>query len=179
MFKLRDRSNEPPVKPRPIPGADCPKLQERIARAATKQHKKTLKALAATTVVTLQGCATLDKQDVTWLALHAVDVGQTVTIARNGYSDWEGPGNGCWIEEKNPITAAWIGKDPDPAHVYRWGVGWAAIRFGVFWAAEKLGASEKAISRAKTFTNGVTFGNVVRNQHFEVRAWANNVYSCE
>lgn len=134
-----------------------------------------MRTAAIALLLSCTGCASLDRQDAVWIAGHLVDVGQTVTIARIG---GHSPTSPCVAVESNPVTRRLIGREPEVADVYKWGVAWAALRFGTFWAAEKLGASDRALKRAKSVANVVTWGNAYQNHRKGVRAWSHNRYSC-
>jgi hypothetical protein len=81
----------------------------------------------------VSGCQVMDatytndttrKAEYTWLAMHAIDTAQTVTIARSP---------GC-LREANPLAAAIYGSDtPSPQRVL-------ATNLALGWAHAKLGA---------------------------------------
>ena len=64
----------------------------------------------------MSGCSTVDRTEIAWQALHAVDALQT---ARIGSSD-------CFYEKKE-LTSALIGENPSKAQVATWWIGTAAL----------------------------------------------------
>lgn len=72
----------------------------------------------------LAGCHTMSPQEKTWQALHAVDVAQTLSAARDP----------CY-QESAWLTRQIIGRQPSDAGVVAWGVGTAAFHA---WLSHEL-----------------------------------------
>jgi hypothetical protein len=77
----------------------------------------------------LAGCQSLPPAEYAWQAVHAVDVAQTVQIARSP----------CF-QESDAATAALIGEHPSTAGALAWGFGLAAIHAGVTVGLERIDA---------------------------------------
>jgi uncharacterized protein YceK len=60
----------------------------------------------------LTGCSSMSKKEIVWQSLHAVDVAQTLQIAKNA---------DCFAE-RNPMTVQVIGEHPSEKNVLAWGV---------------------------------------------------------
>lgn len=124
----------------------------------------------------LSGCATMDRfdsQDAAWLAMHVIDVGQTVTIARS----LDNP-NYCHRRhtEGNPITRRLIGREPDVDNVYKWAIGWAVARFLAYEGLERAGVNTRWL---KAVDNVLKFETIYTNQFDgHMRAWANDDSRC-
>jgi hypothetical protein len=74
----------------------------------------------------LAGCQTMSNQEKTWQALHAVDVAQTLSAARDP----------CY-QENAWLTRRLIGRQPSDTAVLAWGVGTAAFHA---WVSHELDA---------------------------------------
>lgn len=112
-----------------------------------------------------------DAQDAAWLAMHVVDVGQTVTIARS--IDNPSP---CKLTEGNPITRRLIGREPEVDDVYKWAIGWAVARFLAYEGLERVGVNTRWI---KSVDNVLKFQVVYTNQFdATTRAWASDDSQC-
>jgi hypothetical protein len=72
----------------------------------------------------LAGCETMSRREIAWQALHAVDVAQTLSAARDP----------CY-EEAAWLTRRLIGRQPSDAEVLVWGVGTAAFHA---WVSHEL-----------------------------------------
>lgn len=122
----------------------------------------------------LSGCATLDRfdaQDAAWLAMHVIDTGQTVTIARS-----VGNPSPCRLTEGHPITRRLIGREPDVDHVYKWAVGMVVARWLAYEGLERAGVETRWL---KAIDNVIKFDVVYSNQFEEnTRAWAYDSDRC-
>lgn len=87
-----------------------PALPMRVNRLS--QHAAVLVALSA--------CSTLPPAELAWQLTHAVDVAQTVQIARSE----------CFRED-DPLTRAMTGEDPSVGEAVAWGVAWSGLHLGV------------------------------------------------
>jgi hypothetical protein len=77
----------------------------------------------------LGGCQSMDREELTWQALHAMDVAQTLNAA----------GDPCY-EENAWLTRRLIGSQPNDAEVMAWGVGTAVFHAWISNALEERGA---------------------------------------
>jgi len=65
-------------------------------------------------------CSSIPNEEKVWMVVHAVDVAQTVQIARSS----------CFRED-DPVTRALIGEDPSVGEAVVWGVAMAGLHLGV------------------------------------------------
>lgn len=77
----------------------------------------------------LGGCASMDRQELTWQAMHAVDVAQTLNAASDP----------CYKEDAW-LTSRLIGAQPSDGEVIAWGVGTAVFHAWVSRSLETRGA---------------------------------------
>jgi hypothetical protein len=77
----------------------------------------------------LAGCQSMDRQEMTWQALHAVDVAQTLNAASDP----------CY-KENAWLTKRLIGEQPGDGEVIAWGVGTAVFHAWISSALEERGA---------------------------------------
>lgn len=117
-----------------------------------------------------QGCTSFDRYDAAFLALHAIDTGQTVTIAR---TQTNGP---CPLREGDLFTSAAIGNHPTESDVYKWSVAQVGLHFATKWALKKLDVDTKNL---EIFGLGLRAHVVYHNHTDGVRAFANNAYACQ
>lgn len=106
------------------------------------------------------GCAELPRAELAWQAVHAVDVAQTVQIARAP----------CY-RESDPVTSAAIGEHPSTAGALTWGVGVAALHAGVTLLLERGDAPAwvRAAWQAVTIGNSAYF--VKNNAEQGIAPW--------
>lgn len=126
-----------------------------------------MKTLILTLSLFLSGCATtplsdFDRQDAIWLALHAIDVGQTVQTSRN---------HGC-LYEQHPVTRNLIGRHPDTHEVYQWGIGYALARYAFY---KYFGEDIKWLKKVE---NVVRFEVIYQNHRKGVRPWGASYGNC-
>lgn len=77
----------------------------------------------------LGGCASMDRNEITWQTLHTVDVLQTLNAASDP----------CY-KEKAWVTKRLIGEQPDDHEVIAWGVGTAVLHAWVSSSLDERGA---------------------------------------
>jgi hypothetical protein len=68
----------------------------------------------------LTGCSSAPPAELAWQAAHAIDVAQTVQIARSD----------CFWED-DPVTRRLIGEHPSTGEALAWGVAWGGLHYGV------------------------------------------------
>lgn len=103
-------------------------------------------------LVALQGCASVPADEYVWQTLHAVDVAQTVQIAKNPR---------CY-RESDPITSRLIGEHPSTQGAIAWGVGTAVLHAGVSNWLENIDAKPwvKGAWKVLSFGSvGITIAN--------------------
>ncbi len=122
------------------------------------------KALSVVTLVgVLAGCESMGDKELTWQALHAIDVAQTY----NARSD------GCY-REIDPITRRVIGSQPSKGEVLAWGVGAAFLHARVSRALEEREAPRWVQFTWDAITFGGTTNAVVSNHREGVRPFGSN-----
>ena len=110
------------------------------------------------------GCQSMDREEIAWQALHAVDVAQTMSAARDP----------CY-REAAWLTRSIIGEQPSEAEVLVWGVGTAIIHRWVGLALERRDAPRWVRVAWDLGTIGYTGYTVVDNHQNGVRIWGDNV----
>ncbi len=126
-----------------------------------RQISATVLALAS--LWSLGGCASLDRQELTWQALHAVDVAQTLNAASDP----------CYKEDAW-LTSRLIGSQPNDAEVLAWGVGTAVLHAWISSALEERGAPVWVQRVWDLGTLGHTTYAVVSNHSEGVRPFGSN-----
>lgn len=76
--------------------------------------------------LTLTGCSEMPRGEIAWQSVHALDVLQTVQIAKNPH---------CFHED-DPFSKRLIGEHPSQGQVVAWGVAFAAVHMSVGAALE-------------------------------------------
>ena len=109
------------------------------------------------------GCQTMDRNELTWQTLHAVDVAQTLNAASDP----------CY-REKAWMTRRMIGEQPSDASVLLWGVGTAIAHKLVADLMERRDAPGWAQKMWQYGTISHTGYAVVANHQNGVRAWGDN-----
>jgi hypothetical protein len=110
------------------------------------------------------GCQSMDREEIAWQALHAVDVAQTMSAARDP----------CY-REAAWLTRSIIGEQPSEAEVLAWGVGTAIIHRWVGQVLERRDAPRWVRVAWDLGTIGYTGHTVVDNHRNGVRIWGDNV----
>ena len=111
----------------------------------------------------LAGCQSMDSEELTWQALHAVDVAQTLSAADDP----------CY-EEEAWLTRRIIGRQPSDAEVMAWGVGTAVGHAFVSSSLERMEAPgwvQKLWSYATISHTGLT---IASNHDEGVRIFGSN-----
>lgn len=122
----------------------------------------------------LCSCAHIDKHDAAWLVMHTIDVGQTITTSRHNPQDVLG--DGCTLKESHFITRAVIGRHPDTDHVYKWGVGMVALKFGINYLFERFDIDSTVF---KISQNSFKFGVAATNHERDIYAWDQSFNGCD
>ena len=132
------------------------------------QFRATARFTAAVMVVVFGllagGCQSTDKREMTWQALHAIDVSQTLNAASDP----------CY-KEASFITKRLIGEQPSDAEVMVWGIAMAVTHMWVSNQLEERSAPRWVQAVWDLGTIGNTGYAVVNNHHNGVRPWGNNV----
>lgn len=113
--------------------------------------------------VLLAGCESVDRQEATWLALHAVDVAQTLNAADDP----------CYQEDAW-LTRRLIGDQPSDGQVLAWGAGTAIAHYMIGKALESSGAPSWLQRTWDLTTIANTGYTVVNNHNNGVRPWGAN-----
>jgi hypothetical protein len=123
------------------------------------------RAVAASLAVLwlLGGCASMDRRELTWQAVHAVDVAQTLNAASDP----------CYQEEAW-LTRRLIGAQPSDAEVLAWGVGTAVFHAWISDALEARGAPRWVQKVWELGTLGHTSYAVGTNHQEGVRPFGDN-----
>ncbi len=109
------------------------------------------------------GCQSMDRQELTWQALHAVDVAQTLNAA----------GDPCY-EEQAWLTKRLIGEQPSDPDVIAWGVGTALVHLWIARELERRDAPRWLQATWSIGTIGATGYTIVDNHRNGVRPWGAN-----
>lgn len=110
------------------------------------------------------GCQSMDREELAWRALHAVDVAQTLNAASDP----------CY-EEHAWLTRQLIGRQPSDAEVIVWGVG-IALAHG--WISRALESNDAPRWVQATWSIGTVLSTgytVVDNHRNGVRPWGDNL----
>ena len=121
--------------------------------------------LALFSLILLGGCQSLELsgEEVTWQALHAMDIAQTLSAADDP----------CY-EEDAWLTQKLIGKQPSDAQVLAWGIGTAVGHALVSHSLEAMNAP-KWVQKAWGYgTLSYTGYTVANNYDNGVRAFGDN-----
>ena len=86
----------------------------------TDRQSRSMKTTAAILAAALGGCSSLPAGERVWMLAHAVDVAQTVQIARSD----------CFWED-DPVTSRLIGEHASTGEAIAWGVAWGGLHYGV------------------------------------------------
>ena len=111
-------------------------------------------------VLVLAGCQGVPKAEIAWQALHAVDVAQTVQIARSS----------CY-QESDELTARIIGEDPSTGEALAWGVGLAGVHYGVTRWLESIEAPRWVQGTWQALTIGNTAYFIKQNNDQGIKPW--------
>lgn len=111
----------------------------------------------------LGGCQSMDRQELTWQAVHAMDVAQTLNAASDP----------CYKEDAW-LTKRLIGSQPSDAEVVAWGVGTAVLHAWVSNALEDRGAPVWVQKVWELGTLGHTSYAVGTNHEAGVRPFGEN-----
>jgi hypothetical protein len=133
------------------PAATCPRRSARLA----------LLLLAGTWL--LGGCQTMDRQEMAWQALHAMDVAQTLNAA----------GDPCYKEEAW-LTTRLIGEQPSDGEVLVWGIATAVVHAWISNTLEQRGAPVWLQAVWGLGTLGHTTYAVASNHDAGVRPFGDN-----
>jgi hypothetical protein len=109
------------------------------------------------------GCQSTDKREMTWQALHAIDVSQTLNAASDP----------CY-KEASFITKRLIGEQPSDAEVMVWGIAMAVTHMWVSNQLEQRDAPRWVQAVWDLGTIGHTGYAVVNNHRNGVRPWGDN-----
>lgn len=114
-------------------------------------------------VMLVGGCQSMDRPELVWQTLHAVDVAQTLNAASDP----------CY-REVAPLTQAMIGSQPKDHEVILWGVG---VSLAHAWIARRMETSN-APRWLKTTWRTVDFstktGTVLNNHRIGMRMFGDN-----
>lgn len=121
-------------------------------------------AMLMAVIVMMSGCSSISRQEVAWQTLHAVDVAQTLSIARDP----------CY-RESNALTSQLIGEQPSTGEVVAWGVGSALLHAGVSHLLDKHEAPRWIRIGWDAITIGAVTHTVVNNHQEGVRLFGDNV----
>lgn len=111
----------------------------------------------------LAGCQSMDRGEIAWQTLHAVDVAQTLNAADDP----------CY-KEKAWLTRRLIGPQPSQAEVVAWGVGMSLAHAWISNALEERGAPRWVQLVWELGTLGHTSYVIGRNYAEGVRVSGNN-----
>ena len=106
----------------------------------------------------------MDREELTWQALHAVDVAQTLNAASDP----------CY-EEDAWLTQQIIGKQPSDAEVIAWGVGTAVVHMWIATELDRRDAPRWLQATWSQGTIGSTGYTIVDNHRNGVRPWGDNL----
>lgn len=130
------------------------------------RNQSTARLLAALFVllgVLLSGCETTSRREMTWQALHAVDVAQTLNAARDS----------CY-REASWMTKKLIGEQPSNAEVMAWGAATALAHMWISNLLKDRDAPRWVQSAWQVGTIGQTGFAVANNHRIGVRPWGSN-----
>lgn len=114
------------------------------------------------------GCQSVDRRELAWQTLHAVDVAQTLNAA----------GDPCY-KEVSWMTKRLIGEQPSEAEVMVWGIATAMAHMWISRALEERNAPKWVEVIWDFGTIGHTGYAVVNNHRTGVRPWGENVTHSE
>ncbi|MEZ5558656.1 MAG: hypothetical protein R3E86_08970 [Pseudomonadales bacterium] len=109
------------------------------------------------------GCASMDRDEATWLALHSMDVAQTLNAASDP----------CY-EETAWLTSRLIGNQPSDAEVLAWGVGTAVAHAWIGRVLEEQGAPRWVQKAWDVTTISYTTYTISQNHADGVRPFGDN-----
>lgn len=129
-------------------------------------HRSTLPRilLILSLVAAAFGCQSVDRAELTWQTLHAVDVAQTLNAASDP----------CY-KENAWLTKRIIGEQPSDAEVMAWGIGTAILHRWIANELERRDAPRWLQASWSIGTIGSTAYAVVDNHHNGVRPWGDNL----
>jgi len=133
--------------------------------AARKRYQVRSIALIAACLWWLGGCQSIemDRQELTWQTMHALDVAQTLNAASDP----------CY-KENAWLTKRMIGEQPSDAEVLAWGVGTAVFHAWVSNSLESRGAPIWVQKLWELGTLGHTSYAVGSNHQNGVRPFGDN-----
>lgn len=114
-------------------------------------------------VLLLGGCQSMDREEMTWQMLHAMDVAQTLNAANDP----------CYKEDAW-LTKRLIGEQPSDSEVLAWGVGTAVIHAWVSGSLEDRGAPRWVQKLWELGTLGHTSYAIGSNHEAGVRPFGSN-----
>jgi hypothetical protein len=120
-------------------------------------------AVVAICLLWLGGCQSLDRQELTWQTLHAMDVAQTLNAASDP----------CYKEDAW-LTKRLIGSQPSDTEVVAWGVGTAVFHAWISTALEERGAPVWVQKVWELGTLGHTSYAIGNNHEAGVRPFGRN-----
>ena len=123
-----------------------------------------LALLTAFMLLSAGGCQSMDREQLAWRTLHAVDVAQTLNAASDP----------CY-KENAWLTRQLIGRQPSDAEVIAWGVG-IALAHG--WISNELERRDAPRWVQATWSFGTIFSTgytVADNHRNGVRPWGDNL----
>lgn len=130
---------------------------------SNRPHRFAHALIALIALSWLGGCQSLDREELTWQALHAIDVAQTLNAARDP----------CY-EEEAWLTARLIGAQPSDGEVIAWGVGTAVFHAWISNALENRGAPTWVQKLWELGTLGHTSYAIGTNHEEGVRPFGKN-----
>lgn len=119
--------------------------------------------LLAASLWWLGGCQSLDREELTWQTLHAMDVAQTLNAADDP----------CY-KENAWLTKRMIGEQPRDGEVLAWGVGTAVMHAWVSNSLERRGAPVWVQKVWELGTLGHTSYAIGSNHQAGVRPFGDN-----
>lgn len=120
-------------------------------------------------LILLSGCASIDRYEMTWQTLHAIDVAQTVDAMND---------DGDCYRESGSLTSLMIGTQPSERKIYTWGLASAAMHFGLTWLLNQTDINETVKSGIKIADIGYKASVVEGNHAAGVRLGGAN-HGCE
>lgn len=131
-----------------------------LGRTHTAAYRQRCGISSAALAFMLAGCSSVPRAELAWQALHAVDVAQTVQIARSD----------CFWED-DPITSKLIGEHPSTGEAIAWGVAWGGLHLGVTRMLEAWEAPRWAQVGWQALTIGNTLSAVKNNIDQGILPW--------
>lgn len=119
--------------------------------------------ILALLIFAMAGCSAVQREEIAWQTLHAVDVAQTLKIA----------GDDCY-QESGFITRDIIGNNPNRQQVMGWAIGTAAAHAAVTFLLEKAEAPRWVRKGWQITTISATAHAVVNNHNEGLRVFGDN-----